>query len=75
MSSKKTAASIFKDERLKQGLTQAALAKKSGIGINTYAKIERRMHEASYPSLVALSGALGIKLDEVLKVWPQPIKK
>jgi transcriptional regulator with XRE-family HTH domain len=69
MSSSKTPAQMFKDARLKKGLTQAVLANKAGINPNTYAKIERGEQEPSISTVKKLAKALDLDLAAILKVW------
>jgi len=53
-------ANIFKEARLRQGLTQVELAEKAGMHPNSYAKIERGESEPSTESLRRLIKALKI---------------
>jgi uncharacterized protein len=65
MSTKKTAAQVLKEARLKAGFTQAELAEKSGVYVNTIAKIERGEQYPQFPTLKSLARALGISTDDV----------
>jgi len=56
----KSAAQIFKDARLKKGLTQVEVAKKAGLGDNTYPKIERGISKPSPESIKKLVKVLDI---------------
>jgi transcriptional regulator with XRE-family HTH domain len=51
---------IFKDAREKAGLTQAQVAKKSGIHVNYYARIERGEPESRGIILNKIAKALHI---------------
>jgi transcriptional regulator with XRE-family HTH domain len=62
----KKVANIFKEARLKQGLTQIDLAEKAGMNPNSYAKIERAESEPSTESLRKLVKALGIEPSKVI---------
>ena len=55
----KKVAKIFKEARLKQGLTQIEIAEKAGLNPNSYAKIECAESEPSTESLTKLVKALG----------------
>jgi transcriptional regulator with XRE-family HTH domain len=60
MSKSKSAAQIFKDARLKKGLTQVEVAEKAGLGDNTYPKIERGISKPSPESIKKLVKVLDI---------------
>jgi DNA-binding XRE family transcriptional regulator len=64
MSKGKTLGQIFKDARLKKGLTQVELAQKAGLHWNTIAKIEREEQLPGFPT----SQSLGEVLDVPIKV-------
>jgi transcriptional regulator with XRE-family HTH domain len=65
MSSTKSAAQIFKEARLKKGLTRIELAKKAGVYTNTYYKIERGEQKPSYPNIKKLAKALGLDIKNI----------
>lgn len=60
MSKSKTPGEILKEARLKKGWTQDELAKKAGLGKNTYPKIERDISKPSSESIKALVKVLDI---------------
>jgi transcriptional regulator with XRE-family HTH domain len=66
MTKDKTAAEIFKDARLKKGLTQVEVAKKAGLYPNAYAKIERGISKPSPTSIKKLIKALDIEPSKIL---------
>lgn len=51
----------FRKEREKQRLTQAEVAKASGVGINYYAQIERGEVNPSYEIMRSIAKALKMK--------------
>jgi transcriptional regulator with XRE-family HTH domain len=61
----KSAAKIFKEARLKKGLTQIEVAKKSGIYPNTYAKIERGEQDPSFATAKKLAKTLDIDISDI----------
>lgn len=65
MNSDKTAAHIFKEARLKIGLTQVEVAEKSGMHPNYYAKIERGDSLASQTSIKKLIKTLTIEPSKI----------
>lgn len=56
----------IKKARLKTDLTQAEIAKKVGINVNYYARIERGEHVPSLEVLEAIAKVLKIKSSEIL---------
>lgn len=60
MSTSKTPGQILKEARLKKGLTQVEVAKKAGMGENTYPKIERGVSKPSPESIKRLMKVLDI---------------
>ena len=56
----------IKQARLKNGLTQSALAEKAGINSNYYAKLERGEIKLSVGNLKNIINALSIKSSDVL---------
>lgn len=60
MSKPKTPGEILKEARLIKGWTQDELAKKAGLGKNTYPKIERDISKPSPESIKKLIKVLGI---------------
>ncbi len=65
MSKAKTPGEIFKEARLKKGLTQDELAKKAGLGQNTYPKIERGISKPDPTSIKKLLKVLDIKASDI----------
>ena len=65
MNADKTAAHIFKEARLKKGLTQVEVAQKSGMHPNSYAKIERGYSLASPTSIKKLIKTLDIESSKI----------
>ncbi len=53
---------IFKEAREKAGLTQAEVAKKAGIHVNYYARIERGEPNARANILNNIAKALNVKI-------------
>jgi len=62
MSFYKDIGNIFKEAREKAGLTQAEVAKKAGIHVNYYARIERGEPESRGIILNKIAKALSITL-------------
>lgn len=56
----------IREIRLQKGLTQAALAEKSGIEPSNISHIERAATKLSLPTLVSISNALEVSLDELV---------
>jgi transcriptional regulator with XRE-family HTH domain len=65
--SNKTAGQIFREARLKKGLTQVEAAAKAGLNSNSYAKIERGEQEPSVATVKKVVKALNIDLSEISK--------
>ena len=66
----KTAGEIFKEARLKKGLTQVEVGKRAGLGQNTYPKIERGISKPDPTSIGKLIKILDIdpsKLPQLLR--------
>lgn len=56
-------AKIFKEAREKAGLTQAEVAKKAGIHVNYYARVERGEPEARGDIFNKIAKALNLKIE------------
>jgi transcriptional regulator with XRE-family HTH domain len=54
---------LLKDLRGKANLTQAALAKNSGLPLSTIRGYEQGTRIPSWPAIVRLAGALGVPVD------------
>jgi transcriptional regulator with XRE-family HTH domain len=52
--------------RRNAGLTQAQLAEKTGIHVNTIARLERGKHTPSHPTLRKLAEVLGVTVSDIL---------
>jgi transcriptional regulator with XRE-family HTH domain len=65
MSKAKTPGEILKEARLKKGWTQVDVAKKAGLGDNTYPKIERDISKPSPESIKKLVKVLDIDPSEI----------
>lgn len=61
MGSQKETGKKLKNLRLELGLTQAEVAKRAGIHVNFYARIERGEENPSYDTLEAIAKALKVK--------------
>lgn len=59
------------EAREKKGLTQAEVAKKTGIEANSYARIERDTQKLKVSTLEGLSKALSVKLTVLTRAWSQ----
>lgn len=59
----KSAGIIIKGARLNKNLTQEELGKKSGVGSNTIARIERGIQKPSFSTLKKLSKVLDIDIN------------
>ena len=70
MSKAKTPGEILKEARLKKGWTQDELAKKAGLGQNTYPKIERGVSKPDPASIKKLLKVLDIKPDDIFDLLP-----
>jgi transcriptional regulator with XRE-family HTH domain len=62
MSKAKTTGAIFKEARLKKGLTQVEVAEKAGIHWNTVAKVEREEQEPEFATIKKISKVLGVDI-------------
>jgi transcriptional regulator with XRE-family HTH domain len=71
MSKSKTPGEILKEARLKKGWTQDELAKKAGLGKNTYPKIERDISLPQPDTAISLIEALGLPMS----LLPQLVRK
>jgi DNA-binding XRE family transcriptional regulator len=65
MSAHKSAAQIFKEARVKKGLTRTELAEKAGVYTNTYYKIERGEQKPSYPNIKKLAKVLDLDIKDI----------
>lgn len=65
MGKSKTPGEILKEARLKKGWTQEQLAKKAGLGKNTYPKIERDISKPSPDSIKRLVKVLDIESSKI----------
>jgi len=65
MSKAKTPGEIFKEARLKKGLTQDEVTQKAGLGKNTYAKIERGVNRPDPTTIRKLLKVLDIKTSDI----------
>lgn len=61
----KTIGKIFKEARKKKGLTQSEVADKSGVHINTYARVERENQEPTFSTVKQVAKVLGLKLEDI----------
>lgn len=64
MGTTKTAAKLVSEARRSKGLTQAELAKTTGVHVNTIAKIEQGIQQPSYPTIKKLSKVLDIDIND-----------
>jgi transcriptional regulator with XRE-family HTH domain len=60
---------ILQDARHESGLTQAEVAKKASITVNTYARIERGEQRATVPTLKKIAKALDLDLAKLMDAW------
>lgn len=65
MGSNNTIGQILRKARLSKNLTQAEVAKKSGIHPNTYAKLERDEQSPSFASIKKLAKILDLNIDNI----------
>lgn len=65
MSKAKTTGAIFKEARLKQGLTQVELAKKAGLHWNTVAKIERELQKPEFDTIKRIAKVLKVDISDL----------
>jgi len=65
MNKAKTPGEILREARLKKGWTQVEVAKKAGLGDNTYPKIERGINKPSPESIKRLIKVLDIDSSKV----------
>lgn len=65
MTANTTAGQLLKAARIKKGLTQFDVAKKSGIHPNTYAKIERDVQKAKFPTIKELAKVLDLNIKDI----------
>lgn len=62
MGFKEAIGKIFKEAREKQGLTQLQVAKKAGVNVNYYARVERADPKARGEYINKIAKALGVKI-------------
>lgn len=62
MSKAKTIGAIFKEARLKKGLTQVEVAEKAGIHWNTIAKVEREEQKPEFATIKSIAKVLGVDI-------------
>lgn len=62
MGKAKTLGEIFKQARLKKGLTQVEVGKKAGLGQNTYPKIERGVEKPEFRNIKKIANVLGVDI-------------
>lgn len=65
MSKAKTIGAIFKEARLKKGLTQVEVADKSNLHWNTIAKVEREEQEPEFVTIKKIAKVLGIDISKL----------
>jgi transcriptional regulator with XRE-family HTH domain len=65
MSKAKTIGAIFKEARLKKGLTQVEVAEKAGIHWNTVAKIEREEQKPEFATIKSIAKILNVNIAEL----------
>lgn len=65
MSKAKTIGAIFKEARLKKGLTQVEVAEKAGLHWNTIAKVEREEQEPEFGTIKKIAKVLGIDISKL----------
>lgn len=60
----------LKELRQAAGLTQAALAEKSGVPLSTIRDYEQSKRDPGLPTAKKLAVALGVSLDQLASVYP-----
>lgn len=65
MSKAKTIGAIFKEARLKKGLTQVEVADKANLHWNTIAKVEREEQEPEFVTIKKIAKVLGIDISKL----------
>ncbi len=65
---RRTIAKNLKQIRLRKGMTQADVAKKAGVSVNYYARIERADVRVSAEVVLDIVKALGAKSTDVFEV-------
>lgn len=65
MGKAKTLGEIFKEARLKKGLTQIEVGEKAGLGQNSYPKIERGEQKPKFKNIKSIAKILGIDLNSL----------
>lgn len=64
---------VIRARRRMMGLTQAALAKRSGVSKDTISRIENGQHNVRLNTLEAIAGAMGLRAVHLLDlVDPDP---
>ncbi len=61
----KAAGKLFKEARVRKGLTQLEVAAKAGIHPNTYPKIERGEQTPSFATAQKLAKVLNINISDI----------
>jgi transcriptional regulator with XRE-family HTH domain len=62
MNRAKTIGSIFKEARLKRGLTQTEVAEKAGLHWNTIAKVEREEQKPEFGTVKRIAKVLNVDI-------------
>ena len=65
MGKAKTLGEIFKEARLKKGLTQVEVGKKAGLGQNTYPKIERDEEKPGFGNIKKIAKVLDVDISKL----------
>lgn len=64
---KSSLAQAIRELRAEQDLTQESLAHRAGITVGHLSKIERGLANPGWSTVEAISGALGVKMAEIVR--------
>lgn len=53
--------------RHQRGLSQESLSRRADIGVNSVSKLERGVNRPKLSTVIALAGALGITVDQLIE--------
>lgn len=66
---------LLREERIQQGLSLNALAEKAGLSRQMVSYMEQGVRNPSLDTLLRITGALGIHLDDVIRLARQNVNR
>ena len=67
-------ASLLRQERLKQRLTMARVAERSGLSYQMISYVERKMRNPTLDTMLRITSALGLDLGDLIKNATQTVQ-